>query len=278
MNTTTIFRRLLLFHLVMTGFALYASKIPALELSLDTTDKSGSYVVTHTNNQGYKVLYWNFKLDPSFTGTGSANTVTSILFQLWVNPPQGLNIMPLNLAIYNGYFNSTNYQSTTPSSVLGQPNGTSPTTPKSSSTTPQVGIQTQVTPTATQLALLSWTPPANFSFQNYVINWTNPSPFNGTSPNANGQYSLVIWTESILNYQIKNNGQLMVGGLPGTTLSSTSPGIIDGTSGTSITTTSAGVLAVAPVPEPSSYFMATIAVVALILMAQRRRKVRPFAC
>lgn len=244
------------------------SDLQALELLLDTTNKSGSYVVTHTNNKGYKVLYWNFKLDPTFTGSGSLNTVTSILFQLWANSPQGTSIVPLNLGIYNGYFDATKYSNA--SQTLGQPIGNSPALPLNDASTPQGGIQTQGTQSGPQLALLTWTPPKNQSFVNYPILWTNPTAFNGTSPNALGEYSLVIWTESTANYQIKNDGQLMIGGVPGVSYSSSSPGTIDGTTGT-LVTTAPGTLNIAPVPEPATSLLACVAATLLALISRLRR-------
>ncbi|MEI7923808.1 MAG: PEP-CTERM sorting domain-containing protein [Planctomycetota bacterium] len=176
--------------------------------------------------------------------------------------------MPLNLGIYNGFFDSNKYSNA--SSTLGKPVGNSPSIPVSTNSTPTLGTQTQETQSASQLALVSWTPTVNGPYVNIPIQWTQPTAFNGTSPNTSGQYSLVIWTEETGNYQIKNDGQLMIGGVPGISYSSTTPGVIDGTSG-SIVTTAAASMAIAPVPEPTTWVLAGLACVFLACITRSRR-------
>lgn len=265
----------------------------ALELTLDTTQKSGSYVVTQTNNKGFQVLYWNFKLDATFTGSGFNNTVTSITFDLHENPPQGNNKKPTNLAIYNGYFQTMN--GSTPNffsnaqQTMGLPYGLSPSTPLTDGNTPAVGIQTVAAPSSLtsfeqQLALNSFTAPANLTFDDYFIRWTSNKAFNGTmytqsngttQVNNSGEYSLVIWTEDTGNYQIKNAGQLTIAGIPGVHYSSSSPGVINGTSGT-LVMTAPGPLLVAPVPEPSTWAMTALAVFTFAMLALKKgRYIKP---
>lgn len=259
-----------LFIIVM-GY-LFSAQARALELVLDTTSHTGSNNVTLTNAQGYKTLFWNFTLPSSFTGTGSANTITSIGFNLFVNPPQGgPGRLPLNIAIYNGFFTSSLYSTT--SGTAGLPLGTNPTTPVNKLGDPTLGYATPQTPTLSQLALIAYTPGVNVSnIQAPILISQNVTAFNGTSPNSNGQYSIVLWTNDTNIYQIKNSGQLTISGVSNTQ-SSLTPGIVDGTTGT-VTTTSAGSMSPAPVPEPSTYILCGLAVAALFL-ATRARKVQP---
>ncbi len=98
------------------------------------------------------------------------------------------------------------------------------------------------------------------------------TPFNGTSPNASGQYSLVIWTESTANYQWKGSGQLNIQ-IPGVSgiKSSLSPGYLDGSGGDPGAVTAPGPLAFVPVPEPAAWasLIAGLACGAFSLWRQR---------
>lgn len=228
-------------------------------------------VVTRTNNKGYNVVFWNFQLPATFTGSGTANTVTDLSFLFFQNSPQGGNgALPLNIAIYDGFFTPGKY-STTAGSTLYQPIGNSYSTPVNSGTTPLGGLDTvQSANTGSgQLNMGTFTPAVNAPYGSHTFEIpTTQTPFNGTSPNASGQYSLVIWTESTQNYQWKSGGQLDIQ-IPGVTgiQSSVTPGYLDGINEV---TTSAGALA--PVPEPSTYCMAIAGIAYGGISMWRRRK------
>ena len=266
------------------GFLAAHTQVFALEITIVASpDPTAATVVTKTNNKGYNVVFWNFQLPASFTGTGEANTVTSMDFRFWQNSPQGgAGVIPENIAIYSGFFDPGKY-STVQGSNLFKPNGNSYSTPVSYSGMPADGINTvQNANTASgQLNMGSLTPGVNepYGSHDFIIP-TTQNPFNGTTGNASGQYSLVIWTESDQNYQIKTSGQLAMS-IPGVSgiLTSTSPGYLDGSGGGAGIVTSAGSLAIAPVPEPSTIVMAGIAslTVAIAALRKRRRSVRKAA-
>lgn len=126
--------------------------------------------------------------------------------------------------------------------------------------TPAGGLDTvQTADTASnQLNMGTFTPGVNQPYGSFDFAIpTTQSPFNGTFPNASGQYSLVIWTESPRNFQWKGGGQLSVA-IPGVSGIKTSlqPGYLDGSGGGAGVVTAAGSLAVVPVPEPSTVAMA----------------------
>jgi hypothetical protein len=232
-------------------------------------------VVTRTNNKGYNVVFWNFELPSTFVGTGTANTVTDLTFRFFENTPQGGDgVLPQNIAIYSGFFTSGKY-STVQGSNLFQPVGNSYSTPVSvSGVTPGDGVSTvQVADTGSgQLDMGTFTPGINqpYGSRDFAIP-TTQNPFNGTTGNANGQYSLVIWTESLQNYQWKGGGQLQIT-IPGVSgiKSSLTPGYLDGSGGGAGVVTEAGELA-AVVPEPSAAFVGGLASVAMAAVAMRKR-------
>lgn len=233
-------------------------------------------VITRTNNKGYNVIFWNFQLPGSFTGTGPSNTVTDLSFQFYQNTPQGGDgVIPQNIAIYNSFFDPGKY-STVQGSNLFKPIGNSYTTPASQTgVTPADGINTQQNPdlASNQLNMGTLTPGVNepYGSHNFVLN-NLQNPFNGTLGNASGQYSLVIWTESPQNYQWKGGGQLRMA-IPGVTgiMTSVSPGYLDGTTGDPLAVTAAGSLAVAPVPEPSTIIMGVLATATMAAAAWHKR-------
>jgi len=217
-------------------------------------------VITRTNNRGYNVVFWNIELPTTFTGTGASNTVTDLSFLFWQNSPQsGAGVLPENIALYDGFFTPGKY-STTQGSNLFRPIGNSYSSPTSATgVTPATGLDTvQIADTSSgQLNIGTFTPGVNQPYGSFDFAIpTTQTPFNGTFPNATGQYSLVIWTESPQNYQWKGGGQLVVE-IPGVSGIKTSlqPGYLDGSGGGAGVVTPAGSLAPVPIPEPSTYCM-----------------------
>jgi hypothetical protein len=189
---------------------------------------------------------------------------------LFQNTPQsGAGVVPENLAIFNGFFTSALYD-TTAGTNFGKPKGNTFSTPVSANGDPADGYVTQqVADTANgQLDLVTLTPGINEPYGVHNVQFTSvQTPFNGTSPNANGQYCIVLWTPSTQNYQVKSSGQLFLN-IPGSSSSST-PGFID-SSGSSPIITNPGVLI--PVPEPSTYVLVAIATGVLAVAARRKGK------
>lgn len=233
-------------------------------------------VVTRTNNKGYNVVFWNFELPATFTGSGTANTVTELTFRLFQNSPQGGDgVLPENIAIYSGFFTPGKY-GTVQGSNLFKPVGNSYTTPASQTgVTPAGGTNTvQVADTASdQLDMGTLTPGVNepYGSHDFTIP-TTQNPFNGTTGNAGGQYSLVIWTESTANYQWKGGGQLQIT-IPGVSgiKCSLEPGYLDGSGGGAGVVTPAGAVEPVAVPEPATSAMAAVAGVTVAVAAMRRR-------
>lgn len=277
LRLTGIFRFLFpIFAMIAGGPSCFLAPAGALELTIVASETpTAATVITRTNNKGYNVVFWNFTLPASFTGTGEANTVTSLSFQFYQNSPQsGTGVIPQNIAIYSGFFDPTKY-STVQGSNLFKPVGNSYSTPVSTPTTPPDGINTvQIADTASgQLNMGTLTPGVNEPYKVHDFRIpTTQNPFNGTTGNVNGQYSIVIWTESTQNYQWKSGGQLALS-IPGVSgiLSSSTPGYLDAVPNTPVTTLP-GALAPAPVPEPSTYILVTTAVMVLGIAEKRRRR------
>lgn len=268
--------RAILTSLVLSiGLAMaWSTESKALEMYMYTNNQTGAYVVTQTNNKGYNVLYWNFKLPATFTGTGAANTITSLKFDLWQNSPQsGAGVIPENIAIYNGFFGPTRYNSTTGSDSTYLPTGNTYSTPISANGDPADGYVTVKAPDTAngQLNICTLTPGVNEPYGVHNVNPTMTNAFNGTNFNANGEYSIVIWTTSTQNYQIKNAGQLMIS-IPGVSgiMSSSSPGYLDAASNGS-PIVQPGSLSVVPVPEPSTYVLGILGTLAMAFAARRRK-------
>ncbi len=229
-------------------------------------------VITRTNNKGYNVVFWNFQLPASYTGS----SVTALNFQFFQNTPQGgQGVLPQNIGIYSGFFVPGKY-STTQGSNLFKPVGNSYSTPVSvNGVTPSDGLNTvQVADAASgQLNMGTLTPGVNEPYGSHLFSIpTTQNPFNGTVGNAQGEYSLVIWTESPQNFQWKGGGQLRIG-IPGVTgiKSSLTPGYLDGSGGGDGIVTTAGNLDFVPVPEPSTYGMALAGLALSAYVACRRR-------
>ncbi|GEM_PF-5836148 len=256
MITTHLFGRAVA---ALSAFCVMASLAHAVPITLIADEvTTQATVITHTNNKGYNVVFWNFVLPATFTGSGTANTVTEMTFRLYQNTPQsGSGVVPENIAIYSGFFVPGKY-STTQGNNLFKPIGNSYATPVSSGTTPPTGTDTvQIADTINQLNMGTLTPGVNqpYGSHDFTIP-TTQNPFNGTTGNANGEYSLVIWTESTQNYQWKGGNQLQVS-IPGVSgiLSSSTPGYLNGSGGGAGITTNPGSLTPVPVPEPAGLTM-----------------------
>lgn len=262
------------FVAIAMGLASRANAVPMTIIADEVTTQAT--VVTRTNNKGYNVVFWNFELPATFVGTGTANTVTEMTFTLFQNTPQGGDgVLPENIAIYSGFFEPGKY-GTVQGSNLFKPVGNSYSSPANvSGSTPATGINTvQVADTASgQLNMGTLTPGVNepYGSHDFTIP-TTQNPFNGTTGNASGQYSLVIWTESLQNYQWKGGGQLFIS-IPGVSGIKTSltPGYLDGSGGGSGVVTPSGSLAEV-VPEPSTTLLAGLASVTMAGIVVRKRR------
>lgn len=260
------------FVAIAMGFASLANALPMTIIANE--DPTQATVVTRTNNKGYNVVFWNFELPSTFVGSGTANTVTDLTFKIFQNTPQGGDgVLPENIAIYSGFFTAGKY-STVQGSNLFKPVGNSYSTPANQTgVTPAGGLDTvQVADTANgQLDMGTLTPGVNepYGSHDFAIP-TTQTPFNGTTGNASGQYSLVIWTESVQNYQWKGGGQLFIS-IPGVSGIKTSltPGYLDASGGGAGVVTNAGSLAV--VPEPTTTVVGGLASVTMAFVAMRKR-------